>query len=537
MTIGKTYGARLRPEIIEGLRRGKQERTLKMRKMMMALLILVIVPVCAFAQNGAEITQFFPQLVAGSLSASDWESRVLLVNLGGEPNAVTVDFFDASGHPLTVSTNKCVASSFIVTLPKPASDSVSSDVLEIFRNSGSFVTGWVKAHSTKPFGADLGFSQFAPGSTEPIGKADVPPSPVENVFTYPLAPSNGVALVNPGSQDANVKFTAFDRNGNKLKEGTFGLARGAHMSTFFNQAPFFLDAVGIIVIASNVPLSGVSLEFDGLVFKTVPRIPTPRRLDSARAEAKIGFVYIRDNGRQTQPGIQARLAEYVGFQQALLDKELPLNGFNRVQLPYDLDVNGLPKVEIIDGGNREQYFDYTKVGFERVRWEVLEKEINAHAPSYWTRRVIFVDMWLDREVGGMLDDIVINGGGAGSWISALYLPFLKKAYFGDKRQYRGVPIQEFGDRPFPYNRGGNETFEDIADQAISVVNHENGHAFWALGHHSSDNPKFHSMMGDGSKRSCMNPAGPVECILLQVEANGIAIGELSRSNDFGWIPF
>lgn len=487
------------------------------------------------------ITQLLPHFVAGSLPASDWESKILVVNLAGSENAVVVDFFDNAGNPLAVSTNKGTNSSFVVTLPKPEPDSVGSEVLEIFRNTGSFVTGWAKIRSSKPFGADLGFTQFAPGGIDPIGKADVPPSPAENVLTYPLAPNNGVALVNPGSQSANVNFTAFDRAGNKIREGKFSVARGEHKAMFFNQEPFFLEEKGIIVIASNIPLSGIAMEFDGLVFKTVPRIPTPRRLDSKISASKIGFVYIYDENRQPQPDIQKRLAEYVGFQQALLDKEMLLNGHNRVQLPYDLDQNGLPKVEIINAGSRDQYFDYTKTGFDRIRWELFQKQIDSRIPSDWAKKVVFVDMWLDRVVEGQSDDIVVSGGGDGSWLTAIYLPFLKKSYFGDKRRYVGVPIPEFGGKPLPQWYGGartTETFENLADRAIETVNHENGHSFWYLGHSDAgEKGHFLSMVsGRGlAGRGCVNPTQPIECILLPAEAQMAAIGEISRPNDFGWV--
>ena len=512
----------------------------KIARVTLVWLVLVMLPVSGFAQPGAVITQFLPHFVAGSLPGSDWESRILLVNLAGGPNTVTVTFFDNDGNPLAVSTNRGTDSSFVVTLPKPTPEAVSSEVLEILRNSGSFVTGWAKVASLLPVGLNLEFKQFTPGSTEPVGKADVPPSPVENVLTYPLSPNNGVALVNPGSQEANVSFTAFNRAGSKVKEGTFKLARGGHRAVFFREAPFFLDATGIIVMASNIPLSGVALEFEGLVFKTIPRLPTPRRLDSKASPAKVGFVYIYSDDRPPQPGIQDRLAEYVGFQQELLDKEMLLNGFNRIQLPYDLDENGRPKVVIVNGGNREQYFDYNQKGdpFYRVRWEVLWGRANKEAPD-WDRIVLFADFWLDRLVDGNRDDITINGGGSGANISALYLPFLRKSYFGDKRLYRGVPIPEFGGKPMPFGGSYGNTFEDLADASIALVNHENGHAFWFLPHSSTGNtdsnvPGFYTMVGRISQVGCMNPTRSAECILLPVEANKVATARFSRSNDYDW---
>ena len=113
----------------------------------------------------SETVQYLPHFVAGSLPASDWESKILLVNLAGGPSSVTVDFFDNSGNPIVVSTNKGMNSSFVVTLSKPSSDSVSSDELVIFRNTGSFVTGWVKVRSTQLFSVDSEFKQFLPKVT------------------------------------------------------------------------------------------------------------------------------------------------------------------------------------------------------------------------------------------------------------------------------------------------------------------------------------------------------------------------------------
>lgn len=314
------------------------------------------------------------------------------------------------------------------------------------------------------------------------------------------------------------------------------------MAVFFNQEPFFLDATGIIIIASNIPLSSIALDFDDVVFRTIPRIPTPRRLDSQRSAAKIGFVYIYSNDRQPQPGVQERIAEYVGFQQALLDKEMLLYGFNRVQLPYDFDEKGLPKVAVINAGDREQYFDYTKRSHERIRLKKLSDEIERWTPPDWYKWVVFVDMWLDREVDGQRDDIVQLGGGRESWLSAQNLPFLKKSYFGDKRPYQKVSIPEFGGKPTP-NLVCGFTLEDYADCAIHTVNHENGHTFWSLSHSDAGiKSSFRSMMGgwpsfyqNPSEVGCMNPKRSIECILLPIEAQRIANGMISRPNDFGWI--
>lgn len=507
-----------------------------MRRIFLIFLLLFFVMIfCQKVEAQQVITQFLPHFVAGSLPASDWESEIFLANLSGKPNNVTVDFFDNTGNPLVVSTNRGTNSSFIVNLPKPLSDSVSSDVLQILRNSDSFVTGWVKTYSTEPFAVDLEFRQFLSGGTEPVGKADVAPSPVENVMTYPLSPKNGIALVNPGSQDANITFSTFDRAGNRIREGAFMLKRGGHMAVFFNQEPFLLDTTGVIVVASNIPLSSIVLNVEGLVFKTIPRIPTPRRLDSQRSATKIGFVYIYSDDRQSQPGVLDRITEYVGFQQALLDKEMPLNGFNRVQLPYDLDEQGLPKLAVINGGNREQYFDYNKTGFERVRWDLLSKEIDAKTSSDWTEKVVFVDVWIDRQVNGMYDDIIINGGGVYSWLSAAFLPFLNKNYFGDKRPYRGVPIPEFGGKPVPKNVQSGMTFEDLADDSIAVVNHENGHTFWKLGHSDAYESRFLSMVSGSGANGCINPKRLVECILLPIEAFAVAIKPFSKLSDHTWI--
>ncbi|MEK7503083.1 MAG: hypothetical protein AAB556_01405 [Patescibacteria group bacterium] len=490
--------------------------------------------ICVFA-SAAEaqqvITQYLPHFVAGSLPASDWESKALFVNLSGVPNAVTIDFFDNAGSPLVLSTSKGTNSSFVVNLQKPAPDSIASDVLEILRNSGSFVTGWTKVTSDKPFAVDLEFRQFAPGSTEPTGKADVPSSPVENVLTYPLAPNNGVALVNPGSQDARVSFTAFDRSGNKLKEGAFVLARGAKMSSFFNQAPFFLDSIGIIVIASNISLSGIAMDFEGLVFKTIPRIPTPRRLDSQAGNTKIGFVVLTSNDRQPakREEVQQYFGEAVYFQKILLDKEMLLNGFNRVELPYDLDSNGLPSVVMVDGGDRKLYVE----GNERALTNI-ENEIRNKIPENWKFVVVVGDVGNPNDLG---DDMPIRGGGG--WFSGrvymriTHMRKIHRSFLGNEAQCPG--------------ESNGITLSRCVNVNASLFNHEAGHGFWGLDHSAfaddshglnAAKMKFRSMVGGGANEGCYNPEKTKkgECVLMSVEAEGIARGSLSNLNDFGWIP-
>ena len=497
-----------------------------MRKFMLCVFVI-----CLFTRIGEAqqlITRYFPHFVAGSLPASDWESKILFVNLSGGPNVVTVEFFDNSGAPISVSTNKGVNNSFTVNLPKPASDSVSSEVLQIFRDSGLFVTGWVKAYSTEPFGADLEFKQFLPGSTQSVGKADVPPSPVENVLTYPLAPENAVALVNPGSQDANVNFTAFDRAGNKIRERSFVLGRGVHKAMFFKEDPFFLNEQGIVVIASNIPLSSIALEFEGLVFKTIPRIPTPRKLDSRRADIKVGFMYLNSNDRAPIPKeeLQKYLAEAVYFQKFLLDRELPLNGFERVELPYDLEDNGLPKVVMVQGGDRERYSNI-KNGWKAV--DNLNEDIRDFIPKDWKFIIEIPDVWND------FDDIPGSGGGgffAGEvHVSIQRVRYMDRKLFGNNSKCPLVP---------------GLTLSDCANNAFGHFNHETGHGLWGLAHsafgddsHSdvARQMKFRSMMGRSAHNGCFNPenSGRNECALMPIEAEGIARAPLSNLYGFGWI--
>lgn len=488
-----------------------------MRKFMLLIFVLSFAHF-GFAQQ--QITKFLPHLVAGSLPASDWESEVFLVNLSGEPNIVTVEFFGHDGSPLIFSTSKGVGSSFKITLTNYA----SSDVLKIFRDIGLLVSGWAKVYATKPFAVDLEFRQFLSGAERPVGKADVLSSPAENVHTYPLSPNNGIALVNPGSQDASVNFTAFNRAGNKIREGNFVFKRGGHAAVFFKEAPFFLEEDGIIVIASNIPLSSIALNFDGLVFKTIPRIPTPRILDSPHSGIQIGFVYLNSNDRQPiqKAELQKYLAEAVHFQKTLLDKEMPLNGYDPIKLPYDLEDNGLPKVVMVQGGNQELY------SFKNRSWDAinqLEIDAKSYIPSHWKYIIYIPDVWKED------DDIPGNGGGGVVYVSIQDVRYMDRAFLGDNT---------------PCARVLGRTKSHCANSSLGHFNHETGHAFWNLEHSAfsddsstflMDQMRFMSMMGrrgDG----CFNPkqVGKGECALLPVEALSIARGPLSRLNDFAWIP-
>jgi len=493
-----------------------------MRKIIVVFLVCFwFFPGVAEAQNVQQaITRFLPHFAAGSLPASEWETSVNFFNSTAENNSILVELFDSTGNPLVVATSKGVGDKFGIVLGPNASDTVT-----IFRNNG-FVSGWAKTTSFTPYGASLSFSQFVGGTL--VGSATVLSSPTVNVLSFPLDRENGVALTNPGSQNANGSFTAFNKAGQKIKEGTFGFVRGGHFASYFREAPFFVEDEGTIVISSNIPISGMGLDFDGLVFKTLPSLPTPRKLDSIRSGVKIGFFYLNSNDRppMDKEKIQKGIAEAIYFQKTLLDKEMVLNGFSPIEnIPYDLEENGLPKVVMVQGENREQYWYSTP----DKGVDAIDNAIKGRIPENWGYQVIFVDAFTENQ-----GTVLAGGGGwfeGRLYLNAREIPLMDRKFFGDNSPCPHSPVR---------------TKSDCANNAFTVFNHEAGHAFWALGHSSpaddsnqvvSSQMRFRSMMGPSARDGCFNPeqTGKGECILLPVEAEGIARGSTSRLNDFGWI--
>ncbi len=480
-----------------------------------------------------KITQYLPHFVAGSIPASEWVSNISIKNNGKSVAQIDLLAYGQNGQPLYLLTDRGYSNKFSLVI-----EGNGSLVLHVLRNQ-PFVIGWIKTESIFPssFSVYLEYKEFIPATDQVIGKASVFSSEARSVLTFDLKPENGVAIVNTGAEDSFVVFTAYNEVGVEVKNGSFLLPRGNQIAAFLNQSPFFLEGKGKVVFISPISkVSGIALDFDGFTFSTLPSLPTPRRIspNNQWEGAKIGFVYWYSDDRNPQPGVTDRIAEEIEVKQALFDKELPLNGFESKPLPFAKDQNGKPAILVVKGGNREKYIHRDKTdSYERWDSNLIRADFMPFVPSDWKFLTVFVDLWAIRN--GQLEDFPMMGGGGTAWMTAALLPFMKKSLFGNKNPYRGAPIPEFGNQPMFGDLG--TTFEDLAEGAFQTVNHEDGHAFFNLDHSQVEErfSRYVSMMGAASQNGCFNSNRSVECVLLPIEAVGIAQSLIMNLDDYGYM--
>lgn len=512
-----------------------------MRKFLLILLFLALIAVFCQDVEAQQFlnVQYLPHIVAGSLPASEWDTVIEPKCLSSAPCSMTIEFFDSVGIPLLLDTDKGMSNRFDIVV-SPAVPGPGSFPIQIRRNQ-SFVSGWARITSSSTFSGIGKFRQFVPGGAELVGVASVFFSASDLVLTFDLKPSNGVALVNPNTADATVTVTAL-AGGREITE-VFQLPKGHHMANFFKESPFsFGDLTGNVVISSNVPLVGIELGFEGLGFFTLPSLPTIRKLDAKKANIKIGTVYVcveidLDRPCQKPEDIALRVGEAFTFLERILRREIGLNGAmqNIPELPIDKDEHGLPKVISVSLKiPRGEYISKDINGRSGIIW----REINPHLPLDWTYQIIWVDDWKVENGGKVTGRGWAFGGGSNfsgsAWLGAEWIPFLRQSLLGNMNLLGGVPIPEFGGRPFPTEPSPNLTWDWAASNGFELMFHETGHVF-ELGHSSldpttEDSKKLVSIM---SGKVCLGVNK--ECILTPIDAHKLARSSIFNIHDYGWV--
>ena len=497
-----------------------------MRKILLVLLVLPLLAVFrgnAEAQAQQEITQFLPHFAAGRTPVSEWNSVVSIHSRTSQENWVKIEFFDSIGQPVVLATDKGTNSKFLLKLSTGETD-VSIN-LEILR-SNAFSVGWERITSTCPVSTYLTFRNFLPGESATIGQASVFASPTDLVLNFPLDFENGVALVNPGTADANVKFVALDKAGNKIKEGAFPepLKRGYHVARYFSQEPFFLNDVGEIIISSNIPLSGIALDLDGLTFSTLPSLSPKRRLDNPYENFKINTIYIYPSDKEPQRDVAKRVNEAFFQYESMMRRELRLYGTmaHIPELPVERDENGLPTVFSVKlsrpGG--------TYVSVEDVGEELRPEFIKKYGEKQWKSGPRIGILFYDMPSGFKGTGLCYSATGPSQYIASVQLsgdilPFLNSSYLENK-----------------------QTFKNDAEYAFFVFGHELEHCLGLNFHvgtqylapNKFEIKLFQTLLNPTNLyEGCFNPiASGSQCVLSPMEASILPRMPILNLDNYNW---
>lgn len=494
------------------------------------------------------ITQFLPHFVAGKLLSSEFNSTIFIDTASSETHSVTLEIFDDFGRPVVVSTDKGVGYKFVVDFVQGVKE---QEELEILKNN-SLVTGWIRVISLQPISLSLKFQQFEIGASKPIGQATVFPSPVRNVLVFQLDPENAVALVNPSRQDATVTFTAFDRTGQKIKEGSFVLARGAHFAVFFREAPFFVDGIGKIVIASNIALSGIVLDFDGTAFNTILPLKIPRKFGFKNLPGvpgdKIGVACFEPSDRICPKELVAYAAnEAFAKLQEFLDRETPLNGSESKPLPIDRDEYGFPKVLELKGKKTaKEYLLSEEPGQDWLNGTFNNKLFFQEMKTFdvfsdYSLVLMFVDTFFLNEGslptgfvaqasiyspfcdGKFVPASVCTGK---AFVSSLLLPFLKRDLLLNTDLF------------LDWNRNTfvGDTYGHVADFAFYIVFHEFIHAATVPWHSGTDwDWPLNSVMNIYKTSGMFRENGTSQAVLTPADTALLSIAPALNPEIFHWV--
>ncbi|MEJ2078543.1 MAG: hypothetical protein P8Z74_11120, partial [Acidobacteriota bacterium] len=175
---------------------------------------------------------YFPHVADGTSSGLTIRTSVLLFNNRDQSVSGTLEFVDSDGDPLTLKIGNRRASSFDYTLaPRAVKRIVTS-------GEGGVKGGW--AHFTAD-GHIAGTAIFqildsAGVPVNEVGVSDASEMPIANFVADTLGNARtGYAIANPGSEDNDVEFSLYDKNGTLKAEKTVTLGAGAHISQFVDE--------------------------------------------------------------------------------------------------------------------------------------------------------------------------------------------------------------------------------------------------------------------------------------------------------------
>jgi hypothetical protein len=221
-----------------------------------------LVPVESAVLNGENIgsrTELtFPHVINGKLGASNYTTVIGVTNVSSNDQTVTLTFTPSAGDPISV------------TRDLAGSGSLRETAQALFGLPSAFQSGWVQVRGTTIV---TGFAAYA--DTVAGGLAVVPAGTAQvNLFFSHIADGppqwqTGLALLNPGSTEANVEVYAMDPSG-ALIGGALNVDSAAFTLKPFEKVakaiheliPSTLGVNGGYVYVrttNNVPLYGIEL--------------------------------------------------------------------------------------------------------------------------------------------------------------------------------------------------------------------------------------------------------------------------------------
>jgi hypothetical protein len=208
-----------------------------------------------------------PKVISHLANGQGWQTTILLVNVDSKPASFTLEFRkdDGSALHLPLGPYGSVAA---------VSGTIGPGNMQIIRTDGSgnaLTEGWAKLIGSGAIGGTAIFTARSDG--QPPSEAAVPLSPTGSTqFFMPfdntsgaLTFATGLALANPGLQDATVSVTFTSDSGQVIPvTGTLTVPANGHYAGVLSAVfPAIQGKRGVAHFTSNVELFGLGIRYNG----------------------------------------------------------------------------------------------------------------------------------------------------------------------------------------------------------------------------------------------------------------------------------
>jgi hypothetical protein len=227
-----------------------------------------------FASDNEPSRLLFPQIADGRSAGGNWRTTLVLANRTSVPVPATVNFYDDSGGPMSLSIGGRQQSQAHLEIPPLGIIRLQTD------GGGSLKTGWssVQAHERLSGIALLGFFDDSNNLINEVGANAIVPLRSMSIFveTGPAA-STGIAIANPNDfiNPADVSLILRDSSSNEISRVSLTISSKAHLARYvselFPNAPASFE--GKIEVVSSQPLIALTLRQRENVFTSLPVIP------------------------------------------------------------------------------------------------------------------------------------------------------------------------------------------------------------------------------------------------------------------------
>lgn len=207
-------------------------------------------------------------------------SRIEILNASSQPAEAAVRFLNSDGGPLSLEIDGAEVSEVALTL-----EGGQLQVLETSGREGDLKGGWVEILAVQPLNAYLSIGLIGPSDLTfaDAGFLTSPPSKRQRipvVFSQEDGAGTALAVVNPAlSEDALVRFTLRDSNGDAIDASEVELTARRHFSAFIQELFSVPESFeGVLEMESDHDLAVTVLRTrNGIALFHVPSVEIPRQ--------------------------------------------------------------------------------------------------------------------------------------------------------------------------------------------------------------------------------------------------------------------